>query len=244
VGRPAFHGRTFHLTATEPVPVGEIKTVAERELGIDGVELAGPGPLAEPSELEQAFQDGLREYWPYLEGDPVFDRRNTCAALSDLPAPRIDRQRLERLIRFGNSDSWGHRRQGASKSANVDCAGYIERDFPIAVQNSFLARMSITATLGFEIHGPSGGRWLCRLGQGRVLDVCRGSLERAQVVYQMDVVTFAAIVAGRESPQAAFGARRIEIIGDLETGLKLAVLFGRFVRETPYRPEVRHAVAC
>jgi hypothetical protein len=58
----------------------------------------------------------------------------------------------------------------------------------------------------------------------------------------MTVQTFAALVTGREAPRDAFLARRIEIAGSVEMGLKLAVLFGQFVREFPYT-EVRHGSA-
>jgi thioester reductase-like protein len=243
MSRPEFRARTYHLTSPEPVRVREIKAVAERELGVGGVELAGPDPLLAPTDLERAFREGIREYWPYLGGDPVFDCRNTLAALPDLPAPRIDSTVLARLVRFALADNWG-RRRGPAGSGGVDCAGYIERFFPAAVADSFLARLPIAATLGFEIRGPGGGRWVCQFGGGRVLDTCRDTLERAEVTYRMDVATFAAVVTGREMPQAAFFARRIEIAGSVEKGLKLAVLFGRFVRESPYRPrpaEEHHA---
>jgi thioester reductase-like protein len=246
INRSDLHGRTYHLTSPEPVPVREIKRVAEGELDLSGVELAGPGQLLAPSELERAFQEGVREYWPYLAGDPMFDRRHTLAAVPDLPAPRIDQENLTRLIRFGVANNWGRRPRKRSGKGEVDCAGYIEGYFPAAVTGSFLAKLPINATLGFDIRGPGGGRWVCRFGEGRVLDVCRGSHEQAEVMYRMDTPTFAAIVTGRESPQAAFFARRIEIIGSIEMGLKLAVLFGRFVRETPYQPqaeEKHHAIA-
>jgi thioester reductase-like protein len=238
MSRPECHARTYHLTSPEPVPAREIKAVAERELGINGVELTGSDPLRAPTDLERSFEEGLREYWPYLGGDPVFDRRNTLAALPDLPVPRIDSDRLARLVRFALADNWG-RRRGPAGSGGVDCAGYIERFFPGAVVDSFLARLPIAATVGFEIRGPGGGGWVCRFGGGRVVEISRGALERAEVTYRMDVATFAAVVSGHEPPQAAFFARRIEIAGSLEKGLKLAVLFGRFARELPYRP---HAV--
>ncbi|HEX5272553.1 MAG TPA: SDR family oxidoreductase [Gemmataceae bacterium] len=52
--------------------------------------------------------------------------------------------------------------------------------------------------------------------------------------------TFEAVVRGRQSPQDAFLARRIEITGDVEKGLNLAVLFEHFVKQCPY-PEVATA---
>jgi thioester reductase-like protein len=245
LGRPRFHGRTYHLTAPEPVPVREIKAVAERELGLDGLELTGRGLLAGPTRAERAFQKGVRDYWPYLADDPKFDRRHTQAAIPDLPVPRLDRATLARLICFAVEDNWGRPESGHPGSGHADCAAYIEGFFPEAIRTSFLARLPIAATLAFEIRGPGGGRWVCRFAGGRVLAVSRGPVERAEVTYRMDGATFAAVVSGRESPQAAFFARRIEMAGDVEKGLKLAVLFGRFVRESPYRPcdtEGHHAV--
>ena len=54
------------------------------------------------------------------------------------------------------------------------------------------------------------------------------------MVYRTDAPTFAAVVRGRETPQEAFFDRRIEVEGDVEKALKLAVLFGHFAREFPY----------
>ena len=44
------------------------------------------------------------------------------------------------------------------------------------------------------------------------------------------------MVRGGLTPQAAFFEQRIEIAGDVEKGLKLAVLFGHFVQRIPLRP--------
>jgi nucleoside-diphosphate-sugar epimerase len=235
--RPKCQGRTFHLTAPEPVPVRAIKEVAERVLVVDGVSFAGPGPLADPSPLEELFLDQLREYWPYRHGDPVFDASNARAALPDLPPPRIDRTTLERLILFAEADEWGRsRRRSGRGQGTVDCADYVEWFFPDAARRSTLARLPLDLTFGLEVRGPGGGRWRCRWSGRELAEVRRGPAAGAAVVYRMDRATFDSVVRGRESPQAAFFARRIEIEGDLEKALKLAVLFGQFVKECPYRP--------
>jgi thioester reductase-like protein len=232
VGRPALHGRVYHLTAARPTPVADIKGVAVEELELDGVRLTGTVP--DPSPLERVFLDGLRDYWPYLGGDPAFDARNVCSALPDLPPPRVDRECLRRLVRFAIGDGWGNRRRRPVRPSELDCGDYIERFFPAALGRSALSRIPIEATLSFDIRGTGGGRWLCRLGGGRVLQVVRNPAECGDVEYRMAVPTFAAVVSGRECPQAAFIGRRIEIAGGVEQGLKLAVLFGQFVRECPY----------
>ncbi len=231
VGRPALHGRAYHLTAARPTPVADIRAVAVEELGLDGVRLTGTVP--DPNPLERVFLDGLRDYWPYLGGDPAFDARNTRAALPDLPPPAVDRQCLRRLVRFAVGDRWGNRRP--VRPCGVDCGDYIERFFPAALGRSALAQIPVEAALSFDIRGAGGGRWLCRLGGGRVLQVVRDAADRGDVEYRMTAPTFAAVVSGRECPQAAFIGRRIEIAGSVEKGLKLAVLFGQFVRECPYK---------
>jgi thioester reductase-like protein len=234
VGRPALHGRTYHLTAAQPTTVAEIRDVAVEELGLDGVQLVRPVP--DPGQLERVFLDGLRDYWPYLDGDPAFSSGNARSALLDLLPPRVDRECLRRLVRFAIEDGWGHRRRHRrpGPTCTLDCRDYIERFFPQVIARSPLARIPIETTLSFDIRGTGGGRWLCRFGGGRVLQIVRNSAECGDTEYRMAVTTFAAVVSGRESPQVAFTRRRIEIAGNVEKGLKLAVLFGQFVREFPY----------
>jgi hypothetical protein len=213
-------------------------------LGLDGWELAGPGPLTDPTPIETAFQAAVRDYWPYLAGDPIFDDRNTRAALPRLPPPNVDRRLLTRLVRFAVADRWGRGRRQAPTAAAFDCGDYIERYFPAAAADSFFAGLPINLRLGFEVRGPGGAEWVCRVRDGCVDDVRRAPVRATDVTYRLDAATFAAVVVGRESPQTAFFARRIEIRGRVETGLKLAALFARFVTEFPYHtePEAAHAI--
>jgi predicted lipid carrier protein YhbT len=69
----------------------------------------------------------------------------------------------------------------------------------------------------------------------------------AAVTYLTDAATFHAVVNGLQTPQEAFFEQRIAITGDLETGLKLAVLFQQFLSENrqgqSHRSEVMDAIA-
>jgi thioester reductase-like protein len=246
VARPAWHGGTFHLTSPAPVPMRRIKEVAEDVLRIDGVSFAGRGPLLEPSPLEEAFLARLREYAPYLHGDPLFDCQNTRAALPDCPAPEIDRAFLARLVRFAAADDWGRTKRPRHRSPHSDCAHYIEEFFPRAARQSMLASLPLDVTIGLEIGAV--GRWTCRWDRGELIEVRRGTLGSADVGFRMEPATFDAVVRGGLSPHDAFLSRDIEIVGDVEKGLKLAVLFGRFVQEVPYEPdphwELCHADPC
>jgi hypothetical protein len=226
----------YHLVAGTPVQVCEIKEVAADLLRIDGVRWAGAEVLRHQTPLEEAFLGHLREYIPYLSGDPVFHNRNTRAALPWLPAPRVDRALLARLIRFAVAHNWG-RSRGRNPSRSIDCAPYVERFFPQAVRRSTLARVPVDVTVGLEVSGTGGGRWSFRCADGDILWLRRWARAGADVVYRMDVPSFQEIVSGRRTPHHAFLARCIEVEGDLEKALKLAVLFGQFVQECPYTPD-------
>ena len=200
---------------------------------LEGVQLAGPGQLANPSHLDQAFWEGVQEYWPYLTGTPAFDDRNTRAALPHLPAPIMDRPLLTRLFRFAETAGWGRHspRRGASESA---CANYIERVFPRQARRSRLAQAAgLDLVVSINVQGPGGGQWSCEWVDGQFREVKRGLSRKAQVVYRLDTGTLADVVAGRVTPQQAFFERNIEFRGNLETALKLAVLFDFFLKESP-----------
>jgi thioester reductase-like protein len=251
-GRPACHGRTFHLTARSPVMLKTIRDACQSELRVCGIRFAGCSELTDPTSLEQAYWQGLREYRPYLAGDPVFDRRNTQSGIPDLPPPEVDRAMLERLIRFAVADHWGRRSRRLTfrtveQTPAGDCAVYLERFFPEAAPRSSVARvLALNLTVGFDIAGPGGGQWSCRWIGGELRRVERGLDAAVEVTYHTDPRTFRAVVAGQITPQAAFFERRIEISGDIEKALKLAVLFAEFVREFPFRTtteEGPHAAA-
>jgi predicted lipid carrier protein YhbT len=240
LSRPAWHGRTFHLVSPAPTPVRWIKQAADELLGTAHVPLVEPGR----SPAEAPFLRMVGEFKPYLRCDPEFDGRNTLAALPDSPAPPVDLAMLRRLIRFALADNWGGRTQNVE--APIDCVDYVERFLPAAARRSVMRALRLDVSVGLDVAG--AGSWLCTWVGGDLIAVRRGQCASADVVFRADAATFGAVVRNRLSPQDAFLARRIEIEGDVERGLKLAVLFGELVREFPYdqstRAEVADAVAC
>jgi hypothetical protein len=232
IQQPRAQPRTFHLAARETVSIREIKDITERLLAIDGVTFAGPD-LAGPTALEGAFIDHVQEYLPYLHGDPVFDCCNRCAALPHDPPPRVDAAMLERLVSFAAAADWGRAvRRPRGRGGQAECVRYLEGFFPDRVGRSSLARVPLNVAVGLDV--ADGGQWSYRWQEGRLVEARRGSRPDNEVVYGLDRETFTAVVSGRLSPQEAFFSRRIDIAGDLEMGLKLAVLFGQFVREFPF----------
>ena len=70
----------------------------------------------------------------------------------------------------------------------------------------------------------------------------RRSLGSAPSCRMNDTATFEAVINRLQTPQEAFFEQRIEIAGDMDTALKLAVLFSQFLCESP-APLLHHKEA-
>jgi len=234
---PSEHGRTFHLVARAPATARFIQETAAAAMGIEGIEFVVPTDIGPSGRLDEMLLEGLQEYWPYVEGTPVFCARNTTAALPHLPSPAIDAGVLRRLVRFAVASRFGRspsRGKPVAQATSVpNCSAYFEQVFPEQARASNLARaVGLTTRISFEIHGVGGGQWSCRWEGGDLLYVRRGLDEQAVATYRTDTATFAAVVQGRQNPKQAFFEERIAISGDLESALKLAALFQQFLQES------------
>lgn len=113
------HGRTYHLAPDQPADARELEAAMAELFNYYGAVFAGPDALTrgELTENEKSFYQYVERYSPYWEREPVFDCRNTRAAVPDLPCPRVDLPVLRRLIDFAVRDRWG---KGKSKRASGD----------------------------------------------------------------------------------------------------------------------------
>jgi hypothetical protein len=242
IDRPAWHGRTFHLVSRAAVSARFLCDLAWSELKLDGIVLAGPDGGGARNRMEELFIEGLHEYWPYADGHPEFDSANTAGALPDLPPPVMDRPLLQRLVRFAVADNWGRRKQRPAKAdtrkpSRSRIAHYVEEVFPRQARESDLARsVGLDVLLGLDVEGPGGGQWSCRWTQGELTYIRPALEQNLNFLYRTDPATFDAILQGRLSPQEAFFEKRLSIGGDLETALKLAYLFARFLADHPLPP--------
>lgn len=93
-----FHGRTYHLTPTQPVTVSMVRDVMEKVFSFNGTVFSGYGkPIDNPTEIEQLFYEHIRVYDSYWRDDPTFDKSNTIEAAPHLPCPAVDLSMLMRL---------------------------------------------------------------------------------------------------------------------------------------------------
>ncbi len=82
----------------------------------------------------------------------------------------------------------------------------------------------LRAVYQFVITGEGGGRWIARV-DGSTCTVAEGEAYGPDITIRCDAADWLAIVEGRQSPQAAFAARRLTVEGDMGLALRLQPLF-------------------
>lgn len=245
--RPQCHGRTYHLVSWSPVRMREITNLIEDVLRIEGLQCVGPDGPADPTSLEKMILEQFDDYWSYLRKDVVFDSRNTRQALPHLPPPAFDRELVKRLLNYAQADCWGRERSHSKPTPASEIAYYLESVLPDQLRKSRVAR-ALPRGLHFaiDINGPGGGQWACCCGDGTIR-VERGLDSDTLLTYRMDAPTFEDLIRGRQTTRQAFFDGRIEIAGDTEKALMLAMLLEDFLDERQHHPayktETFHAVA-
>jgi thioester reductase-like protein len=243
--RPHWHGRTFHLVARRPVRLREITSIIEELLQFEGIQWTGTQGLGDPTSLEQMVLEQFRDYWSYLRNALDFDCENTFRALPDLPPPLFDRDLMVRLLDFAQQDRWGRVRCKTRPAHTTDFAHYLEGILPGRLRQFSLVRV-LPHDLHFvlDIRGAGGGQWSCRW-MDDTLSVRRGLNTDADMIFRIESSAFEDLLRGRQTPQKAFFKGRIEIDGDTEKALKLALFIEQFLAESSARPgprtEVSHA---
>lgn len=231
VGQPRGHGQTYHLVANRSVPIREVTAIIEDLLSIEGIQWVGANGLPDPTSVEQMVLEQFEDYWSYLRSDVVFDNSNLREALPDLPAPAFNRELVDRQLRFAQNDGWGRERVRSPADRPMELAHYLEDILPAQMRRSRLAEAlppGLIFTL--DVRGPGGGRWMCRCGD-RTLNVRRGAAAEAVFAYRMEAPILDTLIHGRQSPQQAFLEDRIQIDGDMEKALKMAMLIEQFLAE-------------
>jgi len=228
-------GGIFHLTPAKPTISRDVFNSALTRWQIEGMIFQSDLREQEMTTFERAFYRHLKQIAPYWTDEPRFDNSRRKALLPNLPCPRIDEAAVNRLLAYAVETEWGEQSGTVAVASDFSAADYFERFLPKYAPLSTLPRLSnVTAEVGFRVSGSEGGQWRCRLVRGDVVAVKRSACGDAAVVFESDGETLAAIVAGELSPQQAFFDRRIEIAGNIEMGLKLAMIFGQFIVEFPY----------
>jgi nucleoside-diphosphate-sugar epimerase len=244
VAGTARHGTvTYHLTPSRPATNHELVAAIGEHWRCDGLEFASGADQDNKTAAERWFCKGVAAVSPYWRDEPRFDQRHFEKAFPDLPCPIVEREAVRRMLQFAERDGWG-RPALRSATGGFPCGDYLQRFLPTYAPQSLLPRINdLTVHVTFCLSGPGGGTWTCVLDQGEVVRVVPGRADDKQLTFAGSSEAFGRIVRGELSPPRAFMERAFEIEGPLETGLKLAMIFGQFVEEFPFQPtgDVCHA---
>lgn len=228
-----------HLTPDRPTTTATLLEAIGSFHRLQGIEFVGAenGNTAARNVYERIFDRETQIVSQYFEDDPTFDTTNRRRLIPGFPDTPVDESMLIRLQAFGAADDWGHVDRIRKSRGTFDCTEFFLRHFPAAAADSRLPQVpGLSAVVRFEIRGSDNGDWLCRLAHGRVVDIActNGRATGADFLYQTDSDTFQQIVAGCLNIRQAFFERRINIDGDIERALLLAVLFEDLLQESPY----------
>lgn len=249
----------FHLTQPRPLAHRGLGAALSRWFAPLRIEAATDEDFERepPSPREALLARGLRIYEPYLDRHPRFDDRKTrrVLAAAGLGCPPVDELWLGRLLAYARAASWGRAtgdvagRATTSASEPVgsglgdptDLRRFFDHHLP-----SFRGRPLLPGTRRvdavFEV------RLTDVPGFRRTVEIRDGELRRvradatpetpehreADCRYEMSSEVLRQIVAARLDPREAFFARRTEIRGDIEAGLRVASLMVDFFRRHPY----------
>lgn len=111
---------------------------------------------------------------------------------------------------------------------------YFQHFLPNVIGKSIFAELdNLDIILGFSITD-GVGVWTITLEGGLLIQIGKGASHLQEVSYDMDSQTFLQIVSGVLSPQKAFFLGKTKIRGDKLKGLKLAMIFDRFIKKYPF----------
>jgi uncharacterized protein len=239
---------TYHLTHAQPVTMEQLKNWFVELFDVPGGELVAAGVFDNdpPTRLEETFHKAAASYLPYLAEEPVFDRTHMEQALRERAFIRpIDREFIATLLTAARSAHWGKR----SKTPPAPAAppGIVRNyfdNFLDAKRNQQLLPdlRRLTATCRIQLEEWPECAWTLDIQNGALVHISNNGCPAA-CTFTLDLSTFRQITAGQLAPQKAFFDRRVEIHGDIETGLRLATVLAAFFKLWPYDPLGPNALA-
>lgn len=97
---------------------------------------------------------------------------------------------------------------------------------------------SLSARFAIDVSDVDAPPWRIEVRGGRLVAVEHGGAPPG-CTFRLDADTLLEVVAARVLPAEAFFARRIELEGDMELGLKLSTVLAPFFAGFPFRGEER-----
>jgi predicted lipid carrier protein YhbT len=181
-----------------------------------------------------------------LASEPAFDRAQADAVLRDAEAaiPEMDSAFFRRLLAFARGANWG---KTGRPAAAVDRGreGFVECYFTDFLREKMHKQLlpnlrNLSATCHIIVEDLPEQSWSLRIDQGRLEHISPNGSD-CQCTFLLHSDVFSKIVSGQLTPQRAFFEKRVDIEGDIETGLKLTTVLAAFFQKWPYGTERLHA---
>ena len=237
---------TYHITNPSPIRLSKLRGIFADLFNLPGARFVHQSDFQEnpANRLERMYQEATSNYLPYFTGEPVFDRTNTNRALSDtsLEIPEMNTEFFSRLLDYARSVKWGRKCsniKATAKSSSYDVQRYFDNFLVEKMNKQLLPNLrTLSATCRINVED-IGRSWALKIERGRLVKISHNSMS-CQCSFLINYDTFCQIVSGQLVPQKAFFKRKVDIQGDMETGLKLATVLAEFFQKWPYQPAVEH----
>lgn len=209
------HGKTYHLTPPQPVPVA----VMQRAIEDSFIQYTSLTSKASQTAIDwekfgDYFYEQMLVYRSYWGDDPVFDSTNTQTAAPHLPCPPVDAELLQRQCKFAIESNFGWPKP---RPAVVNDE-VLTRLQPLLAAG-VAARQSPAGTLqvGLVVNGNGGGRWELTVRDGVAVAAVEGVSENCPATCCLNSATFHELVSGKKTVQQCLdcGYIHIEAIGEL-----------------------------
>ena len=157
VSKDHWHGRSYHLTPGNRVPVREIAAVTkeaimQRHVPSHSRSQVNSSASHIPESLALEFRQQMETYAAYWRDDPHFDASNTLEAAGELQCPSVDVAMLRRLCEFALRENFGWPRPPIL-APEFDVSAYMPQVESTSVDEK------TTRYIDFEVSGAGGGSW-------------------------------------------------------------------------------------
>lgn len=239
--------QTYHVTNPRPLPLSTLRDIFVELFAIPGARLVPEEELRrrKPDRFESMYRKAAVQYAPYLRSEPVFDRTNTDGALqgTSLALPEMNAALFRTLLEYARTARWGKANAEAAmtgRNRERFVRRYFDRFLAEKMHQQLLPNLKrMTATCRITVEDVAGQSWSLRIDQGRLEEISDNGMV-CQCTFSLGSDVFTAIVGGRLAPQQAFFQRKVNLDGDIETGLKLATVLAAFFKKWPYGEETGH----
>ncbi len=232
----------YHITNPNPISLAGLREIFIELFNIPKARFVEEEDFIrkKANRFELMYKKASSLYLPYLRCEPVFDRTFTEQVLNenDLVIPEMNLEFFQRLIKYARNVNWGKNHIKTSSQPGRQYTYIVEDYFNRFLVNKMHKQLlpdlrNLSASCRICVSEIPLKSWSLKIDHGRLEKISLNGMKN-QCTFLTDGDTFERIVTGRLAPQQAFFRKKVDIKGNIETGLKLATVLAVFFRKYPY----------